>query len=64
MVYDFRPIKVETIDSAYPCYDVDVNLDIIGLGRLKVFSTTDASNGFWAILMYPPPHQFKSFNAC
>lgn len=59
MVHDCRPVNEATVDSAAPCHDIDQNLAVMGTGRPRVYFQTDASNGFWAIRIYPP-HQDRA----
>lgn len=49
IVHDFRPINEASVKAAYPCHNMETDIDSIFCGRPRVYSQTDASNGFWGI---------------
>lgn len=63
IVHDYRDVNEVTIKPAYPCHNLEADLDSAYCGRPKVFSQTDALNGFWAISIYEPDRHKTAFRA-
>ncbi|KAF5012459.1 hypothetical protein FDECE_1511 [Fusarium decemcellulare] len=63
VVHDYRPVNSVTLKSAYPCHDLETDIDSVYCGRPRVFSQADASNGFWGIPIYPPDRYKTGFTA-
>jgi len=53
VVHNFIPLNDCTVKPQYPGHRIEEVIDIIVKPKFKVFFSSDASNGYWAVLVRP-----------
>jgi len=54
IVHNFKPVNFWTIKSSYPMHNIDEVIRTVIKPKYKVYFSTNAANGYWAIRIYPP----------
>ena len=61
VVHNFIPVNRWTIKSAYPMHRLEEVVDALIKEKFKVYFSTDAANGYWAILIIPKDRNKTGF---
>ena len=54
IVHVFCPINSATVNHSYPMKRIDPVINNLTQAKYKLYFQVDATNGFWAVPLYPP----------